>query len=79
MTSKKVERGQWIEDRGKKEMLNHKFQIRIKSQISNNKPQTNPNIQIQMFKTGSLGFGSLEFGTCLIFGACNLEFICNLV
>jgi len=60
-------------------MLNYKSQIRGKSQIPNSKSQTNPNIQIQMFKTGSLGFGSLEFGTCLIFGACNLEFVCNLV
>ena len=27
VTRKKVDRGQRIEDRGKKEMLNHKFQI----------------------------------------------------
>jgi len=46
--------------------------LNYKSQISNNKSQTNPKIQIQMFKTGSLGFRSLEFGTCLIFGAWNL-------
>jgi len=59
-------------------MLNYKSQTRGKSQIPNHKFQTNPNIQIQMFKTGSLGFWSLEFGTCLIFSACNLEFVCNL-
>jgi len=37
-------------------MLNYKFQTRGKSQISNNKSQTNPNIQIQMFKTLPFAF-----------------------
>jgi len=34
VTRKKVDRGQRIEDRGKKEMLNHKFQITNHKQIS---------------------------------------------
>ncbi len=46
-----------------------------KSQITNNKIQTNPNNQNSNVQN-KFGLWIFGFRYCLLFGACNLEFVC---